>query len=253
MQITPEFVHLATSRGYTLAVFNRTQVCPDFMVGGNSMLHEPPPDQFPRKRFPECDFGTIAGWAWGYSRILDALSCIPQLDHSRVIATGHSRGGKTALLAGAFDERFAGVFPNDSGTGGAGSLLFHGEGTETIQSNFNLFPDWLPKLGSYIGRENELPFDSHFLKALCAPRPLLCTEAMNDPWANTTGSALSSVEARKAWRFLGAPEEFCGLHFRNGEHGHNPGDWEAMFDFADHTLFGKPIPWDPMFTPYDFN
>jgi len=249
MRATPDYIRLTTSRGYALVVFNRTQAFPDFMLGGG--VGTLPPESALERMFPKHKFTAIASWAWGFSRVMDALAHIPAIDFSRVAVCGHSRGGKASLLAGALDTRFAVVFTNNSGMGGAGSLTHEGEGTETIGANTALFPNWFaPKFGTYAGNESTLPFDFHFVKALCAPRPLLCTEAMRDPWANTEGTAASTAEARQVWRFLGAPEQFCGIRFRNGVHGHFLGDWEAMFDFADYALYNKAIPWDPTYTPY---
>ena len=251
MRVTPEFVRLAAARGYALVVFNRTQAFPDFMTGGG-VGTLPRGDCFLQRRFPDHNFGAVCAWAWGFSRIMDALALIPPVDFARVAVCGHSRGGKASLLAGAFDTRFAAVVSNASGTGGSGTLRNQAPGAEPIGKIVSYFPNWFAlKFATYAGREDDLPFDSHFVKALCAPRPLLCAEALDDLWANPSGCAASSAEARKVWRFLGAPEHFSGLRFRNGKHGHLLGDWEAMYDFLDHTILDKAIPWDPVYTPYD--
>lgn len=84
------------------------------------------------KAFPECDWGAIAMWAWGQSRLMDYLFTTGWADANKIIATGHSCGGKGCVALCA---------PNDSGCGGAGRLRFlggrYGEGVglcETVGS-----------------------------------------------------------------------------------------------------------------------
>jgi hypothetical protein len=56
-------------------------------------------------RGPE-DPGKIALWAWAAQRILDYAHTLDTLDLDCAVVCGHSRLGKTALLAAATDERF---------------------------------------------------------------------------------------------------------------------------------------------------
>lgn len=85
--------------------------------------------------------------------------------------TGHSRGGKAVQLAAATDERIAFVADNNSGCCGFGSHRVRGKGAETISDITRNFGFWFEKdFSKYAGRENELPFDQHFLSALIAPQ-----------------------------------------------------------------------------------
>jgi hypothetical protein len=221
-------------RGYILAQFNRTELAhDDDRIDRTSSLHLAHPDM---------DFGALAGWAWGFHRCVDFLRTLDFVDHGRIAVTGHSRGGKAALLAGATDERIALTAPNGSGCGGSGSFLRLGPDCEALSRIISVFPYWFsPGLKEYIGREEALGFDQHFLKALVAPRPLLSTEAFGDLWANPTGTWLTQEAAREVYRFLGA-EERIGTHFREGGHEQNTEDWSALLDFADLQLYGKPTP-----------
>ena len=86
-----------------------------------------------------------------------------------------------------------------------------------------------------------LPFDQHFLKALVAPRPLLCTDGLEDEWANPWGCQQTTEVVREVYKFLGVPER-VGNHYRQGGHEHNLEDWEALFDFSDFNFYGKALP-----------
>lgn len=219
-------------RGFALAVFNRTEIAPD--------AYDPARDTALYRVFPGRDFGALAAWAWGYHRAVDALLRLPFIDGGRIAVVGHSRGGKASLLAGATDERIALVSANDSGCAGAGCFRWVGEGCERIAHMLEAIPYWFaPALRAYAGREQDLPTDLHALKALCAPRPLLTTEAFGDLWANPTGTCQTHRAAREAYRFLGA-EDRLGHWYRPGGHTHGLDDWRAFLDFAALHLLGKP-------------
>jgi hypothetical protein len=217
-------------RGYILAQFNRVEVAhDDCRADRTSGLYA---------AYPYMDFGAIAAWAWGFHRCVDFLCTCDFVDPRSIAAVGHSRGGKAALLAGATDERIGLTAPNGSGCGGAGSFLRLGPESEALRDILGAFPYWFaPGLKEYIGREESLGFDQHYLKALVAPRPLLSTEALGDLWANPSGTWQTFDAAREVYRFLGAVNRI-GIHFRQGQHDHAPDDWTALLDFADWHFKG---------------
>ena len=92
----------AAARGYAVAKFNRVEIVPDIDTHRKGGIYD---------LYPGMTFGALSAWAWGYSRAMDALETLDIVDASRVAITGHSRGGKTVLLAGALDRRFAWVHP----------------------------------------------------------------------------------------------------------------------------------------------
>ena len=79
------------------------------------------------------DWGALRAWAWGGSRALDYLATDKSVDPKQVGVAGHSRFGKTALVAMAYDQRFAIAYISSSGAGGANLARRHfGEQLENI-------------------------------------------------------------------------------------------------------------------------
>lgn len=189
----------------------------------------------------------IGAWAWALMRGLDMLSADPRIDASKVVVTGSSRLGKAALLAGAFDERFAAVVANQ--TGGGGVPLAKRDFGEHVRSESVRFRHWFsPAYAKYAGCEAAtMPFDQHLLVACIAPRPLL-VEGFDNPWFDTRGEFLCLQAASPVWEFLGAPGlpavnwpddydtsaigERLGYVRRPRGHGFAAIDWLWLLDFA---------------------
>ena len=242
---------LILSAGYGIATIRNADIEPDrpdawksgvrssFLTGGVQKKDDP---------------ATIAMWAWGLSRGLDALLTIPEVDSDRIIGWGHSRLGKTALWAAANDPRFAAAISNDSGCCGA-SLTRHiveGDKSETLNKIIKQFPHWFAlNLNDYIDREEALPVDQHELIALIAPRPVYVASAEGDVWADPEGEFLAAREASKVYRLFGIPgipEDAAmpglhrpvgsgvGYHIRAREHTVTSFDWAAFIDFMNANL-----------------
>jgi len=196
------------------------------------------------------EWGAIAAWAWGASRVLDYLETDRAVDARRVALVGHSRLGKTVLWAGARDPRFALGFASCSGELGAAlARRDYGETVDDVAANF---PWWMAgNFQKYAGRWNDLPVDAHMVIALHAPRPLFVTGGTKDQWADPKGEFLAEVAAGSVYRLLGKKdlgatelppldtpltEGELGWNYHTGPHAITGGDWEAFFAFADRHL-----------------
>jgi len=151
------------------------------------------------------DWGVLAAWSWGMSRALDYLETDPEIDATRAAIEGLSRWGKTALLAGALDQRWAAVYASSSGAMGA-SLEKRNWG-ETIDNVAGTGEyHWMAgNFLKYEGHWAAMPVDAHELIALVAPRPLFITGGTTgDSWVDTHGEFLAAVAADPVYRLLGA-------------------------------------------------
>ena len=236
----------ALKRGYAVATFCCEDIDPDQDDGFRNGII----GYYNRGVRKPDDWGNIAAWAWGLSRVLDYFAVDADVDESRVAVLGHSRLGKTALWAGATDQRFALVISNASGCGGAAiSRRSYGETLRRIASTFPYW--WCDNFFKYGDNEDALDVDQHELLALIAPRPLYVQSCSDDLWADPYGEYLGLVEAGKVYglygfdsfkdRGLPVPESpevagRCGHHVCKGRHDIRRYDWIQYLDFADLFL-----------------
>lgn len=180
---------------------------------------------------PENGWGAISTWALAASRVADYLVTDVQVDTNRIAIVGLSRLGKTCLWAGANDRRFALVCPTCSGLFGVRMACRNLYG-ETIDQITAKFPHWFaPKCRTqYAGKDNELPFDQHWLMASVSPRMLAIGSADQDWWACPSGEMAGWEYASEAWARQGRGN--LTFHLRHGEHDITDEDWKEYLDFA---------------------
>ncbi|MCQ2463397.1 MAG: hypothetical protein MJ177_08365 [Clostridia bacterium] len=234
-------------RGYAAVSINYNDVTTD----DNDFTTGIAPCFIQGERKPD-DPGKIMMWAWAAMRVADCLEKESWADTDRLAVIGHSRLGKTALLTGALDERFAFIHSNNAGC--CGDALFrvgiHSEKAEHIKNITDVFPYWFcPSFKEYADNEDKLPFDQHFLLSLIAPRRVNVASAILDQWACPEAQFACCKAASPVYEFLGRdgfiagkslPEPGThfqdgeiGFHLRSGSHYLSREDWNLFMDFMD--------------------
>ncbi len=191
--------------------------------------------------YPEYDFSTLARWGWAGSRAVDYLYTLPRVNKSQIAITGHSRNGKQALMAAAFDERIGAVILSSGQTGESTPWRFTPDMfvNETIEEITGSFPHWFhPRLRFFAGREHKLPIDQNSIMSLVAPRGLLVVSGFAEGQGAPFGIEQGYRSVQSVYRLLGA-EEKLGIWLRPGEHATTAADIERYIDFLDH-VFARP-------------
>ena len=235
------------SQGIAVASFCYTDFTTDnwdFTNGFSGLL-------FPDGNRGSHDTGKISMWAWAAMRIFDYLETLDKIDSKNIGVAGHSRLGKTALYTGAFDERFAFTYSNDSGCGGA--ALSRDKMGEDLTAAYSRFGFWFCEyFARYQGHEHDMPHDQHFLHSLVAPRNLYVASAETDQWADPESEYLACSAASKAYEYYGKkgivcpdrfprPDEYfhegsIGYHLRSGSHYLSRRDWNLFIKYMKENL-----------------
>lgn len=251
--------------GFDVLTFNYNDVATDNGDFNNGL----PTIFMPEGRKNPTDPGKLMFWAWAACRVLEYALTIPTLDPRSAAVMGHSRLGKTALLAGMLDERFKFVFSNCSG--GSGAALSRGNSglpyMQTLPEKENIFdyePEW--KTGETI-RDVLLQFpfwfcenykqaakkcyaedfDQHYLLATIFPRHVYVGSGNADYWADPTSEFLSACAVSELYEKNGLPgikhkdrlpepeecyhEGMVGYHMHKGPHIHSRHDWHKYMAY----------------------
>lgn len=239
-------VRLFVENGLAIATLNYADIeidAPDAAQHGIRGAHG--------ENLADDQWGAIAAWCWGISRVVDYFETDPLVDANRVAITGISRLGKTVLWAGANDQRIAAVIASCSGEGGAalsrrnyGETIAHLASPERYAYQFaKNYQQWGPE-------PRRAPFDAHELIALIAPRPLLLQTGTSDKWSDPKGEFLAAKAATPVYELLGqtgvdaaelppAGQRVGGTlsyYMHDGGHGMVPGDWEVFVGFLREHL-----------------
>lgn len=200
---------------------------------------------FPDGKRGPTDCGKIAMWAWATHRVLDYAQLLAdKLDMLNSVVCGHSRLGKTALVAAATDERFRFAYSNDSGC--SGDALARGTTGETVKDICERFPFWFcENYYKYAENEASMPFDQHYLLASIAPRYVMVGSASDDSWADPKSQYLSCVAAGEAFgNGFAHPDRLpeigdcfidgdLAFHMRRGLHYYSREDWLKSIKFIN--------------------
>jgi hypothetical protein len=238
------------AHGIGIATFNKDDLAPDFVgsegLGVKSLYLKPG-----QTRPDDDEWGAIAAWAWGASRVLDYFETDRRVDARRVAIHGVSRLGKTALWAGAADERFAMVIASCSGEGGAAiARRNYGETLDHMAAPTRYPYQFAGNYAKYAGKVNEWPVDANLLIAMIAPRSLLLQTGSTDKWSDPYGEFLAAVAAEPVYKLLGkqglgtttfprAGEPILhdvGYIMHDGGHGTVPADFDVYIRFIEMHL-----------------
>ena len=195
--------------------------------------------------------GKIAMWAWAAMRVMDYIETRAEIDKDNVAVIGHSRLGKTALVAGGYDERFKYIISNDSGCSGA--AISRGKGGESVERINTVFPFWFSRRYNENAKSfEERGFDQNFLLTLSVPRHIMIGSAEEDLWADPTSEFLNLASMKEAYGIFGKkglihkdrvpePKSFLGkgdalYQIRHGMHYFSREDWIAYMDYIDSKI-----------------
>jgi len=188
--------------------------------------------------------GAMMAWAWGVSRLIDALETTPgtQIDPKRLGVTGCSRNGKGALVVGAFDERIALTIPQESGSGGSASWRVSefqrqqwlaagspdGQDVQTLHQIVKENVWFRTSFSQFSDSVNKLPFDHHQLMGLVAPRALLVIENTSMYWLGKSSTFTNSAIAHRIYEALGIPERMAFSQLGDHEHCQLPASQQPL-------------------------
>lgn len=188
--------------------------------------------------YPEYDFQLLARRAWGAHRVVDYLIDLPTADGDRIGLTGHSRNGKQALIAAAFDERIDAVVPSSAGSGGTVPARYDRDDCYAgdMSLHARLRRSWFhPRWRFFVGRENRLPVDANSLVSMVAPRACMLFVATNEATSSSWAVDRVYESAREVYELLDADDRLA-LHTRRGDHGTATRDLHTIVDFFDYAF-----------------
>jgi len=247
----PTWQQQVLAKGWGYAIISPTSIQADNGAGLTSGIIGLMNQGQPRK--PD-DWGALRAWAWGASRALDYFETDPSVNAKQVAVEGHSRYGKAALVAMAYDPRFAIAYVSSSGEGGA---KLHRRNWGELVENVAATQEYHWMAGNFLKYAgplhwNDLPVDSHELVALCAPRPVFISAGatQGDGWVDAKGMFLAAAGAGPVYKLLGKKDmgttEFPPIEtalidgdvaFRQHSGGHTPApNWPTFVTFASRYL-----------------
>ncbi len=155
------------------------------------------------------DWGSLRAWAWGADRAIDYFETDKAVNAKEIAIEGHSRYGKAAIVALAYNPRMATAYVSSSGEGGA---KLHRRNAGEIVENVAGSNEYHWMAGNFIkyaGPLNwgDMPVDSHELIAMCAPRPVFISGGeKGDGWVDARGMFMAAVAAGPVYKLLGKKE-----------------------------------------------
>ena len=257
--LTSPNMKIASGRGYAAIQYDPITVASD------NDLHEGAYfELYPYSEDRERQDGVLLAWAWGASRILDALETGAGkelgIDPDMCMVAGVSRYGKSAVVAGAYDERFRVTIPSCSGAGGVAVYRTNNHGktydlsslggpeawmNDSINEPFENLTGgeeyWFCRNLRQTKRAEDLPVDQHMLCALAAGKDrhlIVITGITSEGWNNTEGQCLAYIASQPVWDLLDAGDQNNMIIHLDG-HAILPSDMEQILDYCDVHLLEK--------------
>jgi dienelactone hydrolase len=151
---------------------------------------------------------------WDSVRALDFLESLPDVDKSRIAATGASGGGTQTFILGAIDDRLAAQAPV--------VMVSH-----TMQGG--CLCENMPGL--------RVKFSNMEIAAAAAPRPQILVSDTRD-WTKTT-LEMEAPAIEGIYKLFNAPEKLRAVRF-DFEHNYNQTSREAVYQWFDKWLLNAP-------------
>lgn len=193
---------------------------------------------------------TLMAWAFGFSASVDVLEADPRINPRDIAVMGHSRHGKSALIAAVWDRRIAAVVAHQSGF--AGASLSRSPTGERLDRMAKTYPHWLaPQAQDWLDRLDDIPVDQHELLALVAPTPVLLGNGRRDVWSDPNSSFRAAEAASHAYEATGHvgltstsmqdfdPSAGISWWLRSGGHAMVSEDIDAFTTFLSAHLVGE--------------
>lgn len=239
--------HIATppiedilAKGYGIAAMYPSDIIPDRREAGRAAMT----NLFgPSALGPDHNASVIGGWAYIWAAAAKALADDNGIDGKRIATFGHSRYGKSALLAAIWSDNIAAVLSHQSGTGGAS--LNRGKKGESVTQIIETYPHWFAPAYAKYDTDVPLEVEQHHLLALAAPKPVLLGNARRDVWSDPEGGFHAALGADRVYELYGKggltvkklsefdPNAELSFWIRGGTHGIVKEDWPAFLEFLD--------------------
>jgi len=145
----------------------------------------------------------LMAWGYGFHAAAGVFGDDPRIRKDAIAAIGHSRYGKSALIASGWSDRIAAAIAHQSGFGGGSSS--RSQTGETLARMAREYPHWLrPGLADDLENGFDLTLDQHFLLALSAPKPIFLGNGRRDVWSDPNSSFLLAQAADQVYEAHGS-------------------------------------------------
>lgn len=255
----------ALSKGYALIVMENGKVASDNTEHKGAFY-----DLYPYGEAADEQTGVLMAWAWGASKVLDAVKAGLDkefsLDPDAALVTGVSRWGKATAVCGAFDDRFKMVIPACSGAGGLALFSVVSEGKTYDLSSAGAPSDytygknepldclqsdaergWFNDRFLQYGSPSDIPIDQDGLVVMAMDKGryyFIVAAYTNEDWVNAPSMWECYKRAAVVYEREGLSDNLV-VHFHKEGHAVIDEDMELITGYFDHMYYGMDTGVDP--------